>query len=54
MVVARQSTAITLAGIGEFFGRDHTTVIHAVKTIAGKPEHMDHALSIRRRMTPGC
>ena len=36
MYLARETTHHTLPRIGQFFKRDHTTVIHAIRTVERK------------------
>lgn len=38
MYLAKTLTSLSLPDIAEFFGRDHTTIMHAVKTIEGLME----------------
>ncbi len=38
MYLAKQLTPLSLPDIGVYFGRDHTTIMHAIKTIEGQLE----------------
>lgn len=38
MALARQRTRLSLPAIGQWYGRDHTTVLHAVRSVAGDPD----------------
>lgn len=39
MYLVRKHAAYSMEQIGEFFGRDHSTVVHAVQTVANDRKH---------------
>ncbi|MEO0678838.1 MAG: helix-turn-helix domain-containing protein [Pseudomonadota bacterium] len=53
MVAATSAQHLSLTAIGRAFDKDHTTVLHARKTVAdqlaGKPEEREHLDAIRAR-----
>lgn len=42
MYLCRQLTDLTLPQIGEAFGRNHSTVIHAIRQMHRPPKHLRH------------
>ena len=57
MYLAKEMTQKSLPEIGELFGgRDHTTVLHAVRKIGGervKAGELNHALHVLERTLKG-
>ena len=52
MYLARQLTSLSLEEIGGYFGgRDHTTVLHATRTIQAQHQNDDELASALRQMT---
>lgn len=41
MYLLREKTNMSLKAIGEIFGKDHTTIIHAVRTFSGHLKYDD-------------
>ncbi len=46
MWTIRQSMHLSLAAIGDFFGRDHTTVLHALRRVERDPRQRDIATAL--------
>lgn len=56
MYLVRELTSHSLPEIGQFFGRDHSTVMHAVSKVTeqlGKDEELTAALDTLRRQIKG-
>lgn len=46
MVVARRAMMLSTTAIGEFFGRDHSSVVHALKVTERNPDRMAEVVDI--------
>ena len=44
MLLIRKNTQLSLKSIGSIFGKDHTTVIHSIKTITDQSEVNEETL----------
>ncbi len=50
MYLIRQTLQLSYPEIGRLFGRDHTTVMHAVRIIPGAPRASAHMTAILDRL----
>lgn len=52
MAVVKETTALSYTSIGALFGKDHTTVMNAVRRVMGDPELAESVRLVVEELSP--